>query len=279
LVAIGVDVGGTNIRLVAIDSGFQILTRKSAPLPFERNIESVTSFVSDYISNCNFGLPIYGVGIAITGVLGPSGLLQSSNIGEINNLPVYDIIRSKLPQFVLLDNDVRCALRGEYHLGVGRGFSDIFCITLGTGLGGSAIIDGRLRCGPHNIAGEVGMTCFSEPKSRQLFSLESRWKALRASFRETLFDHKEAVKATCNILAAAVVNVYYVLEVEIIILGGLSTMFGATFIEDINLRIGKMVGRELEFNARMTLAGNGIYSGAIGAACLILENFDLLPRL
>ncbi len=105
------------------------------------------------------GAEIVGVGVGAPGPLDTkSGIvLLTPNLGWVN-MPLRQIIRDRLGLPAELDNDANCAVLGEWWVGAARGSRHAIGITIGTGIGGGLILDGRLYHGASDVAGEIGHT-------------------------------------------------------------------------------------------------------------------------
>ncbi|HTP54038.1 MAG TPA: ROK family protein [Thermoplasmata archaeon] len=101
--------------------------------------------------------PPVGVGVCIAAQVDPSSgsIVYAPNLGW-RDVPLASRVGSELGAPVWVANDARAAVLAEWRLGAGRGVEDVFCLSLGTGVGGGAVIDGRPARGTRNAAGEVG---------------------------------------------------------------------------------------------------------------------------
>lgn len=155
----GVDIGGTNTKLGVVDSGGGILMEGLIPTRAEEGPGSVAGRINEwFVSRMGESADISEAGVGCAGLLdGGKGFLYSSpNLPGWNNIELGRILSEKLGVRVILDNDVNCAAYGEFRLGAGRGLKDFMCVTLGTGVGGGIIIEGRLHRGFSGQAGEIG---------------------------------------------------------------------------------------------------------------------------
>jgi glucokinase len=162
--SIGVDLGGTNLRMAAIDTNGAQLETISVPSHVERGREEVItelaarvrSLIQTYSSTGRF----LGLGIGVPGIID----LESGTIHSAANLPGWQgyaarsDLESKLQVPVILENDANCAALGEKWLGAGRGVEDLCMITLGTGVGGGFVFNGKPWHGVLGMAGEIGHT-------------------------------------------------------------------------------------------------------------------------
>lgn len=147
---IGIDVGGTNLKAGAVDAAGRLLAVERRPLAF-RDPEAFAADLADLaeaaLSAAGAGPEdALGVGIGLPGAVSGGEVLYTTNI-PMEHVPLADLFRRRLDLPVLLGNDADCAAAGEFLRGAGRGFRDFVVLTLGTGLGGGIILDGRLRGG------------------------------------------------------------------------------------------------------------------------------------
>jgi len=167
--AIGVDLGGTNLRIAAVEEGGRVLESVSAVTELARGRDFVIKEMSDAIRNLarQFGSThkLAGIGVGIPGIIDlATGTLHSaSNLPGWSNYPVRHDLEKRLGVSVLLENDANCAALGEKWLGAGSAVDDLCMITLGTGVGGGVVIDGKPWHGLIGMAGEIGhMTVFPD---------------------------------------------------------------------------------------------------------------------
>ena len=154
---IGIDVGGTNLRAGVTDEAGAILAIRQEPLEF-RDAES---FAKTLVRLARMVLEDAGadetqaasVGIGLPGAVRGGEVLYTANI-PMKNVPLAELFRRELDLPVLLENDAGCAAYGEWLRGSGRGCDSFAVITLGTGIGGSFILNRRLFTGIST--GEVG---------------------------------------------------------------------------------------------------------------------------
>lgn len=161
---IGIDVGGTNIKFGLVSDSAQIIARTHlATGKFTQNrrklIEAVVERIERLILENNLSKKdILGVGFGLPGLINPeTGIVNFlPNIPGWKNVPLKKILEKKLKIPVFLENDVNLVTLGEWKYGAGIGYENLICITLGTGVGGGLILDGRLYRGEGFVAGEIG---------------------------------------------------------------------------------------------------------------------------
>lgn len=164
LCTVGVDVGGTNIKLGLVAPSGKIIAKTNLVTKSYMNhprqlIDALVAAIRGLIQdNGKILKDIAGVGIGLPGLIDvPRGVvIFMPNIPGWKNIPLRRIIQSKLKLPVFMDNDVNLIALGEWKLGAGKGYKNLVCITLGTGVGGGLILDGALYRGEGFVAGEIG---------------------------------------------------------------------------------------------------------------------------
>jgi glucokinase len=158
--AIGVDLGGTNLRAGAVDASGAVLCRRSVPVGADKSAASVVRLVAAEvraIADELAGTPA-AIGCGIPGIVDAAGgIVQASPHFPLwNEEPMRERISAALSLPVTIDNDANCHALGEARCGAGRWHRNVICLTLGTGIGGGLILDGELFRGDRGYAGEVG---------------------------------------------------------------------------------------------------------------------------
>ena len=159
--AIGVDLGGTNLRAAAIDRDGRMLEKISAPTNYRAGREAVIGDIVSAISQlrATYGAEgLKGIGVGVPGFIRmKEGVITSSNnLPYLENVPVREELRLRLGAPVILENDANAAALGEKWIGAGREVEDLVLLTLGTGVGGGIISGGRVLRGSVGMAGEFG---------------------------------------------------------------------------------------------------------------------------
>jgi glucokinase len=161
--AIGVDLGGTNLRVAVADSNGRLLEKLTTGTQVSRGRDRVIGEMCDDIRAlaakfAGDGGEFGGIGIGVPGIIDmATGFLRESpNLPGWDNYPVRDEIEQRLGTRVVLENDANAAAMGEKWLGAGRDADDMCMLTLGTGVGGGLILNGRIWHGMTGMAGELG---------------------------------------------------------------------------------------------------------------------------
>lgn len=156
--AIGVDIGGTKVAAGLVDEAGRIVASQRRSTP-GHDVVAVEDTIVEVVQSLAAAAtePVAGVGIGAAGFVSADGatVLFSPHLAWRNE-PLRDAIQGRLGLPVLLDNDANGAAWAEYRFGAGRGETRLVCITLGTGIGGGIVMDGRLERGRYGLAGEFG---------------------------------------------------------------------------------------------------------------------------
>lgn len=159
---IGVDLGGTSIKAGLVNEAYEIIQSISTPTKNERASSEV---VSDIARLCNelIGLQgiseteIHSIGIGCPGLVqSKEGIVLSSSNLNFENVNVREILKEYFNIPVFIENDANCAALGEVLAGAAVGMSSALVITLGTGVGGGMIMNGKIYTGAYFGAGEIG---------------------------------------------------------------------------------------------------------------------------
>ena len=161
---IGIDVGGTNIKFGLINSLGKIISRNNlitANCSKTKNqlIDSLAEAIKELLQDNGLNSKdVLGVGIGLPGLINyEKGVVTSlTNISGWRSVPLKSLLQKKLKIPVFIDNDVNLIALGEWKFGAGRGYNNLLCMTLGTGVGSGIILNGDLYRGEGFAAGELG---------------------------------------------------------------------------------------------------------------------------
>jgi glucokinase len=156
LTTLGVDVGGTKVLGVALDEAGSVVAEHRVPTP--RGSEALVDDLLDVVALLRAEVPgVVAVGVGLPGLVDRSGALRfAPNLPGVVELPVGAMASAATGLPVVVDNDATCATWAEHLVGAARGAADVLLVTLGTGIGGGLVLDGRLARGANGFAGEIG---------------------------------------------------------------------------------------------------------------------------
>jgi glucokinase len=158
-VYLGIDIGGTNMEVALVDVSGRVHSRETIETRAVKGPSETFSRIGACVGHLlPEGMALAGAGVGCAGLVDMvQGTLGSSpNLPGWENTPLARIAGDQLGVYTIIDNDANAAAYGEYAHGAGRGSQLFVCITLGTGVGGSIIVDGRVLRGKKNYAGEIG---------------------------------------------------------------------------------------------------------------------------
>ena len=164
---IGIDLGGTNIVAGVVDEQYNILakasTKTNCPRPDREIARDMAKMAIQAVENAKLTMDqIEWIGIGTPGIANSrDGIIEySNNLGFVNT-PMVKYIQEDIDKPVFVENDANAAAYGEFVAGAAKGANNAVCITLGTGVGGGIIIDGKIYAGSNFAGAEIGHTVIS----------------------------------------------------------------------------------------------------------------------
>jgi glucokinase len=160
--SIGVDLGGTNLRIAAVSADGQLLEKVTLGTKVALGRDHVITEMCDAIQRLSAQYQkagkFLGAGIGVPGIIDmQTGMLRkSANLPGFEEYPVRDEIERRLRAPVVLENDANVAALGEQWLGAARGVPNMAVVTLGTGIGGGIVLGGKIWHGMNGMSGEFG---------------------------------------------------------------------------------------------------------------------------
>lgn len=161
-IVVGVDIGGTAIKVGICSLEGELLHTFEGPTEVEKGSDTICSNIAKYaraiVDESPFGWEqVEGVGIGVAGFLDiPNGIVKFSPNLPLQNVSLKAYLEEKLEKKVLINNDANVAALGEAWAGAGKGVDHCVCYTLGTGVGGGVIVGGKIVEGCNGMAGELG---------------------------------------------------------------------------------------------------------------------------
>ena len=295
MLRIGIDLGGTNIAAGVVDDGCNIVGRGSVPTALPRTAGEIADAIADAarLALDAAGVTmddIASVGVGTPGAVNAQGVVENdANLG-FQNTPLRALVEERLGKPTRVYNDANCAALGEQIAGAGRGARNFIAVTLGTGIGGGIIIDGKLLTGVNGAAGEIGhmvidhqgipckcgrIGCFEQYASATALIRDAREKGLYVAGARDIFE----LAKSDNLIALEVLDSYYdylstglsnlinIFQPEIICLGGGVAGQGDYLLEPLCRKIEeKRYTKNSEKQTEIKIAELGNDAGIIGAA-------------
>jgi glucokinase len=161
---IAADLGGTNLRMAVVTRDGQVLYRSRRDTRRDASSDEIVKEIESAARECLAAVPgkvASAIGIAVPSTIDFSAgiLKESPNVPALNGLALPKVLAERLGLQTFLDNDATAAAVGENWMGATRGSLNSICVTLGTGVGGGLILDGKAYRGIDGTAGEVGHIC------------------------------------------------------------------------------------------------------------------------
>ena len=284
---IGVDLGGTAIKLGRFRQDGTCLKAVSLPTPQPPIPDVVVKTIADAINELNCDHSSIAVGFGVPGPTDTARRIakKSINLAGWDDVPVADWLETQTGLPTIIENDANCAGIGEVWLGVGSKFRDLILLTLGTGVGGAIFLDGKLFTGRCGAAGELGLITLDlngvPCRSGNRGSLEQHL-SIGAICRHTGKDPSELGKLAAlgdrqaldfwchygQTLGAGLASLIYVLTPEAVIIGGGVSASSEFFLPAAWQEIEKRVLLTSRPSLQLLPAQLGNKAGMLGAAKL-----------
>ncbi|MDR2860591.1 MAG: ROK family protein [Elusimicrobiota bacterium] len=155
---LGIDMGGTSIKMAVVDSNANIIDIASIPTKIELKPEVVLEQIADSVIKLKSYNKVKTIGFGVAGDIDcEKGILRYAyNLPKWKKTPIKDILQKRLEKKVYIDNDANTAALGAFWLDTKGKSENLICVTLGTGVGGGIIINKKLYKGTSYSAGEIG---------------------------------------------------------------------------------------------------------------------------
>ena len=159
---LGIDLGGTNIVAGVVDEEYKIVAKASCktavPRPESEICDSMAEVAKKAVEKANISMDeIESIGIGVPGAVNPkTGVIEYSANLFFHNWEIVKMMRERLGKKVIIENDANAAALGEFLAGSAKGAKNAVAITLGTGIGGGIIINGKIYSGSNYAGAELG---------------------------------------------------------------------------------------------------------------------------
>jgi glucokinase len=160
---VGIDLGGTNVKVGCFDEKLDVLNKASVPTPCDAEPDAVIDKIVEAVNLALAGIPAEMKDVTALGIgaPGPSNIsagviVAAPNMPKIKNFPIRDILSKRFGKPVAFENDANAACWGEFAAGAGKDVNDMAFFTLGTGIGGGLVCNGQIVHGYDDNAAEFG---------------------------------------------------------------------------------------------------------------------------
>jgi glucokinase len=308
---LGIDLGGTNIKAGIVTETAKVLSKLSVTTDAECGPDHVLSRMceagEEAIKQSGISIQdVTAIGVGAPGALSHKKgiIIAPPNLPGWKNVPVRDYVSRYFNKPATLDNDANAAAWGEYWAGAGRGKSSLVMFTLGTGVGGGIVYDGKFLRGHYDTAAELGhiivepngkrcncgqIGCLEiyasainsakiateELKAGRKSSMQEELSAGKLITTEIILNHKlkgdsyaeEIWNRTCRYIAIGCVSMDHVINAEIIVLAGGMVAAGEYLLKPVQKFYQELQGPVFGNNSgKIVLAELGNDAGFVGAA-------------
>lgn len=284
---LGIDLGGTAIKLGRFTQDGTCLQTLRIPTPQPATPEAVLVAMAAAIAEIDPQRKAIAIGVGTPGPADAAGRIArvAINLSGWQDVPLADWLEAKTGRPTVIANDANCAGLGEAWLGAGRWYRNLILLTLGTGVGGAIILDGKLFVGHHGTAGELGLITLNPDgppcNSGNQGSLE-QYVSVQAIRRRTGMEPDELGAMALagdpkalefwqqygRDLGAGLASLIYVLTPEAIVIGGGVSASADFFFPSVQAEIERRVLPSSRAGLQLLRAELGNQAGMVGAAKL-----------
>ena len=292
--ALGIDLGGTNLRSGLVNPEGELITFLSQPIDTQFSGDQIVEAVVEQVIGLGPLSGVSGVGVGLAASILSGGILQRglTTLAGLADYPFLERLSRALSLPCLMDNDSILNLLGEVHYGAARGVDNVLLITLGTGIGSGLMLDGVIRRGAHSSGSEIGLTVvrdnitgdyvpiehmvspgaltqkLGEPAG-QLFQFASEGDEKAKSLIDEMFEY----------LGLMVTDAHLLLDLELVLLSGGLARVGSVLRDGVRAAFTRACPADYQFGLRIELGDLPVEAaGVIGAACLWFEREGWLIR-
>ncbi len=309
---VGIDLGGTNIVAGVVDENYNIIakasTKTNCPRPEKEIADDMAKMAIEAVKNAKLTMDqIEWIGVGTPGIANSeTGIIEYSNNLGFKNTPMVKYIQESIDKPVFIENDANAAAYGEFVAGAAKGAKNAVCITLGTGVGGGIIIDGKIYSGSNFAGAEIGHTVIEVDGAqcscgrKGCFEAYSSATGLIRMTKEAIEEHPDSIMAKSaeekgkvtartsfdcmragdpyakavvdkyiKYLAAGITNTINIFQPDILCIGGGVCNEGDPLLLPMKELVAKEVyTRNSPKNTEIVIAKLGNDAGIIGAAFL-----------
>jgi glucokinase len=306
---IGVDLGGTKLLAGTVDAALRVHHRAYRLSRPEAVVDTIVEAVEEAREAAHAEVLAVGVGVPCL-VTPASGVVMACNHFALRDVPLRDLLAERVGLPVVVDNDATAALVAEWRFGAARGARNVLILTIGTGVGGGMVVDGRIVRGATGAAGELGHIvidengppcpgncpnhgCLEAFVSGPALAREGRaradaepasglGRALAAGrevtgplVTELAHDGDEAARGVMTMmgrrLGLGVVTLVNIFNPEVVVVGGGAIAAGELLLGPARDVVAERALPINRADVRLVSARFGAESGMLGAACMALD--------
>ena len=306
---IGVDVGGTSVKLGIVDYKGLVHLRKEAVYTEAGSTAPVMDVIIGSIrelADASIGIEAFsGIGVSAAGCINSvegKVAINGGNVPNWSHTEVCSILRKEFDIPVTLANDANCAILGEFWTGAAKGYTDVLGITLGTGVGGGVITGGRLLEGSHGFAGELGHFpthaggdhcicgldgCFERYAStssmiRSAIDIDPEFRNGKALFSAAAAGEMHAKSILDNWIteiAYGIAGFVHVFDPQLVLIGGGVSAQKEMLVKPLGEKVLSMIMPDFAADIEFKAAALGNDAGMVGAVYYLLSKEELTGNM
>jgi glucokinase len=303
---LGIDFGGTSIKFGIVQDGRIIKRGNVLPTRQDGEIDLLIGSIVDEILRLQQEYPaLQAVGFGVPGIIDPAEgvVVNLTNVKGWYRIPLRALVSSRVELVTNLENDAKAMAYAEWKYGGGQNLPNVICVTLGTGIGGGLILNGRLYRGSTKVAGEIGQTSIDYQGKDFVYgnkgaleayvghvNISGRAKEIYAQAGKAISDEEADLRqlaAAANDgdplakqlwddiglkLGVGLINAIWLVNPDRIVLGGGVAKAGDLLFKPIWRTIESRCERTFWEKLEIVPATLGNDAGIIGAAALALES-------
>ena len=285
------DIGGTEVKAMLKGEDFE-KDLANFPSKAGTNAPDLKDDVFDLVEKLKSEYEIEGIAISTAGMVDYKTGIIAGHGPTFKNYKGFDWkkeIKNELGIPAIVENDVKSAAMGELTYGAGQGYNSAFVLTVGTGIGGCLILDGKIHRGASGHAGEIGYMPFETDKFEAIASTSALVEKSLESYPEKNLDNgkkifdaidkcdedaKKLVDQMTDILARGISNIMLIANPELILIGGGISEQKEKFIDPIIEKVKTYVPENIFESTKIKATKLGNKSGLYGAYALYKENIN-----
>jgi glucokinase len=292
---LGVDLGATNMRFGMVNSAGELSGFQREPVDRSFSGDQLVEWIAQRAEAHDLPSQVCAVCVGLAGTVLHGQVLKPDQVilPALANYPLAEKLSARLQKPCWLGNDANLALRGEVHFGAGKGYQNVLLLTLGTGIGGGLLLNGKLREGSHGSSVEIGPMLLGYPSEAAPSSIESLYAPSaimkRLGARDGyLFERIQQGDARARLLAdemfqalgMLIANVHLLLDLELVLISGGLAVVGDQLVTGLRQGFLRACPPEFQFGLKINLGALPVdTAGVIGAACVWFERDGRLPAL
>jgi len=275
----GFDIGASSVKAVLIKNEEII---KSALRSLPPTWPELVALLEEMFKELSDGVTaVDGIGFGFAGMLDKerTEMLVSPNIKYLNGQPLKNLLSEKFkPYAIKIEHDAHCFLLAEKKAGLAKNLSDVFYLTLGSGIGGAWMVDGKIAIGSHGAAGEIAHSIIDISEQTELESLASNEFILSLLGEGFLEAGKSAVSGNIEAqevfrrlgknLGIGVANIINIFDPQAVIISGGISEAKDFILPGIKEGIENFVSSPAAKETKILFSNLGRFGGALGAALM-----------